>query len=214
MMIRTRTALCVLACGAGMLAPAWAQSVGAPARSASAAVPSAAAGLAPTAQVGGQPLKLNGKGVRYRALAKVYEIGLYASARVSSLEQFLAAPGAKRFQLVTLRELSGDALGVAMVQGMQDNAPAAERAKLINHMTLLSKVFADEPKVAPGSTLTIDLLPGRGAVLTLNGRQMVEPIADPLFFPAAARIWLGPRPVDFILKDALLGIESKKPEAG
>jgi hypothetical protein len=183
-------------------APAWAQGSAAP------------AALVASAQVGGQTLRLNGKGIRYRALAKVYEIGLYTGTRVNSLEQLIAAPGAKRLQLVTLRELTGDMLGVAMVQGMQDNAPPGERGKLLGHMALLSKVFGEEQRVAAGSVLTIDFLPGRGTVLTLNGAQKADPITDPLFFPAAARIWLGARPVDHVLRDALLGIETKRPETG
>ena len=207
------TALAILSTASG----AWAQSAPAtlPRTAAGLTAPAPAqAAITPTAQVAGQSLKLNGKGVRYRALIKVYEIGIYASAPANSLDQYLAAPGAKRLQLVTLRELTGDTLGLAMVQGMQDNAPAAERVKLLGHMNHLSRVFNEEPKVVAGSVLTIDLIPGKGTVMTLNGVQKGEFIADPLFFPAAARIWLGPKPVDYMLKDTLLGVDSKRPDAG
>jgi hypothetical protein len=196
----------------------WAQTAApqaaAPAAKPVGMMPPAQAGLMATAQVAGQTLKLNGKGVRYRTLVKVYEIGLYVASPTNSLEQFLAAPGAKRLQLITLRELTGDTLGVAMVQGMQDNAPAAERVKLLTYMNQLAKIFGEEPTVAPGSVLTIDFVPGRGTVLTLNGAQKGSVITDPIFFPAAARIWLGPKPVDFTLKDALLGNAVKHPESG
>ena len=215
MKIRLSAAVLALVCGALAAPISWAQSQPAAASKGGAGLMAPAqASIAPTAQVAGQALKLNGKGVRYRTLVKVYEIGIYATATSNSLEQFLAAPGAKRLQLLTLRELTGDTLGVAMVQGMQDNAPQSDRVKLLGHMALLSKVFGEEPKVVAGSVLTIDLIPGRGTVMTLNGVQKGDPIADPLFFPAAARIWLGPKPVDHALKDALLGIEAKRPESG
>lgn len=213
-----RASLVALAWGTVACPAAWAQTaVGTAKPAAAAAVPApapTAASLGPTVQVGGQTLRLNGKGVRYRAMVKVYEIGLYAPTKVNSAEQFLSAPGAKRLQLITLRDLTGDVLGVAMVQGMQDNAPQSERVKLLGHMSLLSKVFGEEPKVPAGSVVVIDLVPGRGTILTLNGVQKADPITDPLFFAAAARIWLGPKPVDYLLKDALLGIEAKRPETG
>ena len=47
--------------------------------------------LSPTVQLAGQTLHLNGKGTRYRAVVRVYDIGLYATTKVSSLEQLAAA---------------------------------------------------------------------------------------------------------------------------
>ncbi|MFV0680890.1 MAG: chalcone isomerase family protein [Ottowia sp.] len=210
-----QTGLLALLCSIGSVSGAWAQNAATAAAAGQAAgmSPPAQARIAPTVQVSGQTLKLNGKGVRYRAFIKVYEIGLYAAAPVQSLEQFLATSGAKRLQLMTLRELTGDALGVAMVQGMQNNVPASERLKLLPHMSQLSKVFGEEPQVATGSVLTIDWVPGRGTVMTLNGVHKGT-VVDPLFFSAAARIWLGQKPVDFTLKDALLGVSVKRPESG
>ena len=62
----------------------WAQTAApqaaAPAAKPVGMMPPAQAGLMATAQVAGQTLKLNGKGVRYRTLVKVYEIGLYVAS--------------------------------------------------------------------------------------------------------------------------------------
>ena len=168
----------------------------------------------PTVQLAGQTLHLNGKGTRYRAVVRVYDIGLYATTKVSSLEQLAAAPGPKRLQLITLRELKGDMLGVAMVQGMQDNAPSGERIKLIPQMERLSRIFGAEPSAAAGTALTIDYVPGKGTAFYLNGEQKGEAVADPSYFIAVARIWLGNKPADATLKDALLSIEAKRAESG
>ena len=170
--------------------------------------------LSPTVQLAGQTLHLNGEGTRYRAVVRVYDIGLYATTKVSSLEQLAAAPGPKRLQLITLRELKGDMLGVAMVQGMQDNAPSGERIKLIPQMERLSRIFGAEPSAADGTALTIDYVPGKGTAFYLNGEQKGEAVADPSYFIAVARIWLGNKPADATLKDALLGIEAKRAESG
>jgi hypothetical protein len=203
-----RVGIVALAFGAGAWPAVWAQGA------ATATPTKPAAVIGATTQLGGQTLQLNGKGIRYRAFIQVYEVGLYASTRFNSLEQFLAAPGAKRIQLITLRELTGDVLGVAMVQGMQNNAPPSERAKLVSHMGILSKAFGEQYKINAGTVLTIDYVPGQGTLLMFNGEQRAEPIADPLFFPATARIWLGPNPVDRLLKDALLGIDTRQPKVG
>jgi hypothetical protein len=39
----------------------------------------------------------------------------------------------------------------------------------------------------------------------LKGVQQGEPFKEPEFFAAMLRIWLGPNPADWKLKDALLG---------
>lgn len=167
-----------------------------------------------TLQLAGHTLRLNGKGTRYRAVVSVYDIGLYTGSKVGSLEQLLADPAPKRIQLSTLRRLTGDSLGVAMVQGMQANAPPSEKMKLFGHMDRLGKIFASEPEVPAGAQIVIDYVPGSGTVFLLNGVQKGDVVADPGYFASIARIWLGAKPVDGLLKDALLGIESKRAESG
>ena len=115
---------------------------------------------------------------------------------------------------MALRTLTGDSLGVAMVQGMQDNAPPAERIRLIGQMERLSRIFQAEPSVPAGAEIVIDYVPGKGTVFFLEGVQKGDAVADPAYFASIARIWLGPKPVDANLKDALLGIETPRAVAG
>ena len=42
-------------------------------------------------------------------------------------------------------------------------------------------------------------------MITVKGVQQGEPFKEPEFFNALLRIWLGPNPADWKLKDALLG---------
>ncbi|MEZ5706278.1 MAG: chalcone isomerase family protein, partial [Burkholderiaceae bacterium] len=49
---------------------------------------------------------------------------------------------------------------------------------------------------------------GTGTVLTVKGIAEKEPFKEPAFFNALMRIWLGPSPADWKLKDALLGKSS------
>lgn len=63
-----------------------------------------------------------------------------------------------------------------------------------------------EPSITvAGAKLELEWIPGIGTVLTVKGKVQGEPFKDPEFFRAMMSIWLGPTPVDFKLKDALLG---------
>jgi hypothetical protein len=69
----------------------------------------------------------------------------------------------------------------------------------------MNQLFADQKKLMSGDTVTIDWVPGTGTVIRIKSAPAGEPFADPAFFTALLRIWLGPHPVDGGLKDALLG---------
>lgn len=61
------------------------------------------------------------------------------------------------------------------------------------------------PELKKGDTIAIDFTPGQGTVILINGKQAAEPIADPAFYTMLLKIWLGDKPADARLKDALLG---------
>ncbi len=46
-----------------------------------------------------------------------------------------------------------------------------------------------------------------GTIVTVKGVVQGDPIKEQAFFNALLRIWLGPAPADYKLKDALLGIK-------
>jgi len=51
----------------------------------------------------GSKLILNGAGIRYKAVFKVYTAGLYLQKKSSTMEEVLAMPGSKRITLTMLR---------------------------------------------------------------------------------------------------------------
>jgi hypothetical protein len=51
----------------------------------------------------------------------------------------------------------------------------------------------------------LDFLPETGTRLTLGGKQQGKDIPGEDFFNALLRIWLGDKPIQNNLKDALLG---------
>ncbi|MCV2351021.1 chalcone isomerase family protein [Paucibacter sp. Y2R2-4] len=156
--------------------------------------------------VGGQTLQLNGAGIRYKAVFKVYTAGLYLGSKANSTEAVLAAPGPKRLHIVMLREVDGNELGRLFTKGMEQNAPREEFGKAINGVLRVAEVFASRKSLTTGEHFSIDYIPGTGSVVLLNGKPQGAPIKEPEFFSALLRIWLGKSPADDQLKDALLGI--------
>lgn len=155
--------------------------------------------------VAGQPLVLNGAGVRYKAVFKVYTAGLYLSQKAETTEAVLAATGPRRMTITMLRDIDSAELGKLFSRGMEDNMERAAFSKLIPGVLRMSQVFSEHKKLKEGETFLIDWIPGTGTVLTIKGNVEGEPFREPEFFNALMRIWLGPKPADWQLKDALLG---------
>ena len=156
-------------------------------------------------QVAGQRLQLNGAGIRYKAVFKVYTAGLYLNAKAATPEAVLAAPGPKRLHIVMLRDIDANELGKLFTRGMQDNSPRAEFAKSITGTLRLSEMFAAKKRLTTGEHFSVEWLPGSGTLVYVNGKAQGEPIVEPEFFQALMKIWLGNSPADAQLKDALLG---------
>jgi len=178
---------------------------------ASAAVDVAGIKFEDTAKVGNQDLKLNGAGVRYKAIFKVYAAGLYLSEKKTTVPDILAAPGAKRLQLVMLRDVGNEEFGRSFMEGIQKNSEKAERAKLINQLLKFGELFASIPEIKKGDVLTTDWIPGSGTVLQLNGKKISDVIPDQLFYTVFLKIWLGEKPPDAKLKRLLTGEKQDEP---
>ena len=155
--------------------------------------------------VAGTRLLLNGVGVRYKAVFKVYTAGLYLAAKASTTEAVLAAPGPKRLHIVMLRDIDANELGKLFTRGMEDNAPREEFSKSIAGTLRLSELFAAKKKLLAGDNFSVEWVPGQGTTVLINGKASIEPINELEFFTALMKIWLGKSPADSLLKDALLG---------
>jgi len=153
----------------------------------------------------GSKLLLNGAGVRYKAVFKVYTAGLYMGKKPDTVEEVLAAPGPKRVTITMLRDIDANELGKLFTRGVEDNSPKSEMVNLIPGLLRMGQMFADQKQLKTGDTFTIDWLPGTGTVITVRGVPQPDPVKEPAFFNALLRIWLGPNPADWKLKDALLG---------
>jgi hypothetical protein len=153
----------------------------------------------------GARLQLNGAGVRYRGPFKVYTAGLYLPKKTQAPEDALAAPGAKRLAITMLRDIDASEFGRLFTRGVEDNLDKAAFGKLIPGLIRMSQIFSDHKKLSAGDSFTLDWVPGSGAVISVRGVPQGEPFREPEFFDALLRIWLGPAPADWQLKERLLG---------
>jgi len=158
-----------------------------------------------TLQLANTRLVLNGAGIRYKAIFKVYTAGLYLSAKAATPDAVLATPGPKRMHIVMLRDIDANELGKLFTRGMQDNAPKEEFSKSIVGTLRMSDLFSAKKKLLTGENFSVDWVPGVGTTVLINGKSTGEPIKEPEFFTALVKIWLGQSPADHQLKDALLG---------
>lgn len=161
-----------------------------------------------SADLRGVRLQLNGAGTRYRGPFKVYAASLYLARRADTPEEVLASAGAKRLAVTMLRDIDAGELGKLFVRSVEDNMEKKAFSRIVPGLLRMSQIFSDHRRLANGDTFTIDWIPGAGTVISVRGVPQGEPFREPEFYAALMRIWLGPAPADWRLKEHLLGREA------
>ncbi len=156
-------------------------------------------------QVSGTRLKLNGAGVRYKAVFKVYAAALYLETKADNMRDVVDMKGPKRMVVTVLREVDSNELGKLFLRGIEDNMDRASFNKLLPGMVRMSQIFSNYKRLETGQQFIIDWIPGTGMVITVKGEVQEATFKEPAFFEALMGIWLGDSPADWKLKDALLG---------
>ncbi|WP_114649873.1 chalcone isomerase family protein [Pseudothauera hydrothermalis] len=152
-----------------------------------------------------QQIELNGAGLRTRFAFKVYAIGLYLPSRSQSAEAIQTAPGAKRIRIVLLRDVAADTFADALIDGLKKNHSAEQFAALQKATDQLRATLLELGEARAGTVVELDALADGSTRLSVNAQPRGTDIAEPAFYPALLRIWLGEHPVDGDLKRALLG---------
>jgi len=159
----------------------------------------AGATLPDTLKAGEKTLKLNGLGLRKKAVFKVYVGGLYLESPSKDAGAILGTDQAKAIRMHFLRDLTKGQLVEAFQEGFEANAKdkAAQKAAF-------DKMLALVPDVKEGSTLTFAYLPGKGTTLSAGSKELGV-FEGKGFADAVFAIWLGPKPPSEDLKKGLLG---------
>lgn len=157
------------------------------------------------AQVANADLVLNGAGLRTRVFFKVYAMGLYLRQKEPNAAAIINAPGPKRIHLVTLRDLTAEQFAEALVKSFRENHSEAEMTKLEARLAEFRATLLGLGQAPERTVITIDHLPDAGTRLAVGGSQKGKDIPGEDFYQGLLRIWLGDKPVQADLKEALTG---------
>lgn len=157
-----------------------------------------------TAQVGAQPLLLNGAGVRNKWLFKVYVGALYLPQQETSAEAIIADEHPHRVALHMLRDLGSKKLYGAFSEAIGANHTPAELAALDAELKQMAQIFDAIGEAKEGDLISLDYLPAGGTQIGVNG-TVRGTIAGAAFNRALLKIWLGRKPAQESLKKEMLG---------
>ncbi|MGH9364058.1 MAG: chalcone isomerase family protein [Thermoanaerobaculia bacterium] len=160
----------------------------------------AGATLPDTIKTGEVTLKLNGLGLRKKAMFKVYVGGLYLESPSKDAGAILATDQARAIRMHFLRDLTKTQLVEAFQEGFDSNAKDKTGQK-----TAFDKLLALVPDVKEGDTLTFTYVPGKGTALQAGNKELGvfegKGLGEAVF-----SIWLGPKPPSEDLKKGMLGM--------
>ncbi len=155
-----------------------------------------------TVSVEGKELKLNGAGLRTKAIFKVYAAGLYVETPSKDGAQIVSSDQIKRVRLTMLRDLEKQKITDAISDGIEKN----NKAQLAALKARLDTFNAAIPDLKKGDELVLTYVPGKGtSVQSKSGQEISVEGKD--FADALFGVWLGKNPVDGDLKDGMLGNE-------
>lgn len=156
--------------------------------------------LPDTATVVGQPLVLNGMGLREKYFVDVYVGGLYLVAKSTDGAAAVAADVPKRMVMhFVYRRVTRAQILESFVEdfGKQPGV-AAQQA----NVDKLMAVVPDE--IVRGEQIVFEYAPGVGTILIIKGTPAVT-VPGVEFMRLVFGIWLGPTPPTPALKAGLLG---------
>ncbi|MGE8689297.1 MAG: chalcone isomerase family protein [Achromobacter sp.] len=156
-----------------------------------------------TQSSGGRELVLNGAGVRTKIIVKVYVAALYATEKRGDAAALIDSDKPRRVRLTLLRDVDSKSLDGALQEGLRDNTAPRELAALKAPADRLSALMAEIGTAREGDVIDLDF-DAQGVSIAHNGAPRGR-IDSPGFARALLRVWLGDKPAQASLKNALLG---------
>ena len=152
----------------------------------------------------GQPLILNGVGLREKLWVDVYVGSLYLPGKSDDVAEILSNPGPWRIQLDFIyKEVAREKLLDSWRNGFENNQTAETLKKLQSRIDQFYDYF--QSSSVARDQYRFDYFPGKGVSISKNGQQLGQ-IPGEDFKNALLEIWLGNHPADKDLKKGLLGL--------
>ena len=154
------------------------------------------------AVVDGEPLQLNGAGVRSKFFMDIYVGALYLPRLTVSAAEAIAGEMPKRVTMHVLYDsIARDKLTDGWTSGFRKNQTKVGLARLQARLDRFNAMFADARR---GDLLVFDFLADGSTVVIQQGKEAGR-IAGADFQQALLMVWLGEKPADQGLKKAMLG---------
>ncbi|MCC6128588.1 MAG: chalcone isomerase family protein [Acidobacteria bacterium] len=156
--------------------------------------------LPDTTTIAGKTLKLNGLGLRKKAIFKVYVGGLYLETPTKDANTVLTGDVPKAVSMQFLRSVERAKLVETYQEGFQANAAAKMGAQKAN----IDKFLALVKDVKDGTKWTFAYIPGTGTIINQDGKD-TGTIEGKDFAEVLFSLWFGPKPPSDDLKNGMLG---------
>jgi len=157
--------------------------------------------LAERVTVADQELQLNGAGIRSKFFFDIYIGALYLPRQTHSARQAIAMAGNKRVLMhILYHEVSKDKMSHGWTTGFEHNSHE-QMDKLQARLSRFNTFF---PDLKEGDEVVLDLLESGKTVVYINQVQAGD-IQGNDFQQALLAVWLGTKPADDDLKEAMLG---------
>jgi hypothetical protein len=164
-----------------------------------------------TLSKGGPQLVLNGAGVRHKfGFFKVYVGTLYLAQKNNDRDAIFADAGPKRVGMhILANEVTASDLIASMNNALAANLVPHELALIEKRIRDLNTMMSSIKTIGKGSAVFLDYIPDVGTRVIVNGQEQLTIPGDD-FFRAMLHIWIGAKPVDGRLRDAMLGAPAGK----
>lgn len=156
------------------------------------------------ARVGDTELVLNGAGLRkFAFFFKVYVAALYVPKKTASVGEILESSQPRRIALILMRDVDADTLINALKEGLEANNSAADLATLKPQINQLEDIMHNVGNAKEGDNIDLDFMADATSV-GFKGKTLGS-VAGAPFGRALLKIWLGDKPIQADLKQAMLG---------
>lgn len=151
-------------------------------------------------------LLLNGAGIRTKFIFDIYIGSLYLEKKCTTPLAAYQLHGEKKVSMHFLyNEVSRDKLISGWVDGFKNNHSQTEFDKLEPRLKQFNSFFNTVKK---NDVIDFNFIPTTGTLVYIN-QKMVGEIKGDDFFTALLKVWLGDKPADAQLKNAMLGNDSE-----
>lgn len=157
-----------------------------------------------TVSLGGADLVINGAGMRQKVVFDLYVGALYLQSKSSDAQSIINADETMAMKLHIVSRLVSSKKMVSAVDDGFDAAMNGDTSSLEDKIETFKGFFSD--KIVKENIFDIAYIKGKGSVVYKNGKE-VGVVEGLDFKKALFAIWLGEKPADTDLKEAMLGNE-------